>query len=72
MTMPASMTTDEITRARAVFAQDQEEAGRHQRTETSSVAVARTLVVLYAVLGAYALLAMLGFLPAAGWSPLGQ
>jgi hypothetical protein len=72
MTMPVSMTTAEIIRAREVFAQDQAQAARHQRAETSTIAVARTMVVLYTVLGAYALLAMLGYLPAAGWSPLGQ
>ena len=69
MTMPVSMSTDEIIRARSVFERDQAQAARHERTETSAVATARVVVTLYTLLGAYAVLAVVGLLPAADWSP---
>jgi hypothetical protein len=65
------MTAAEIGQARLTFERDQARAARHERTETSAVAVARALVAAYALLGAYAVLAVLGILPAAGWSVLG-
>jgi hypothetical protein len=68
MSMPVTMSADEITRARTVFERDQAQASRHRRTEASAVAVARVVVSLYALLGAYAVLAVLGVLPVAGWS----
>lgn len=71
MSLPVTMTADEIARARSVFLGDQARAGRQARTETSAVAVARVLVTLWALAGLYAVLAVLGFLPAAGWSTLG-
>ena len=64
MSMPVSMSTDEITQARAVFLRDQAQAARHERTEASTVVTARVLVLLYTVLGAYAVLAVMGLLPA--------
>ena len=71
MALPTAMSADEVLRARAVFQADQRVAARHQRTETSAVAVARVLVAVYALVGLYALLAILGIAPAAPWSPLG-
>ena len=68
MSMPVTMTADEITRARAIFLGDQAHAARQARTETSAVSVARVMVALYGVAGLYAVLAVLGVLPAAGWS----
>ncbi|GAA1929785.1 hypothetical protein [Nocardioides marmoribigeumensis] len=70
MSMPVTMTTDEIARARSVFLGDQARAARHARTEASATATARVLVALYLALGAYAVLAVLGILPAAAWSAL--
>ena len=71
MSMPVTMTADEITRARAVFLGDQASAARRARTQVSAMHTARVLVALYLTLGAYAVLAVLGVVPAAGWSPLG-
>ncbi len=71
MPMPASMTAAEVLRARSVFERDQARASRHQRTEDSAVVAARVIVCSYAGLGAYAIAAVFGLLPAMPWSALG-
>ena len=72
MTMPVAMSADEISHARSVFERDQAQAARHTRTMDASVLVARVMVPLYVLAGLYAVLAVLGVLPAAAWSVLGQ
>ena len=71
MTMPVTMTTAELSHARRTFERDQATARRHTVTESVSVVLARALVALYLVAGLYAVLAVLGVLPAVGWSVLG-
>ena len=71
MTMPVTLSAAELERARRTFASDQSRAARHERTETAAVAVARVMVALFLLAGLWSVLAVLGLLPVAGWSPLG-